>query len=101
VSTFELVRTETADHSVSRICRLLEVSRSGYYDHLARRAEPPPARQERLLAAVRAIHADCEGAYGVRRMHRELIARDERVSRKLVRQIMRANGIRAVQTPRF
>ena len=32
---------EAADHSVQRMCRLLGVSRSGYYDYLARREQPP------------------------------------------------------------
>jgi putative transposase len=103
VSEFELIRTEAANEesSVKRMCRLLEVSRSGYYDHLARRAAPPPAREERLVAMIRAIHAACEGAYGVRRMHRELLEAGEKVSRKLVRRLMRKHGIRAVQTPKF
>jgi transposase InsO family protein len=98
MSTFELIRTEAAHHSVKRMCRLLEVSRSGYYDHVARRSEPPPAGDERLVVLIRAIHAACEGAYGVRRMHRELLDAGEQVSRKRVRRLMREHGIRAVQT---
>ena len=108
MSPFELIRTETANDtpsnkgtSVKRMCRLLEVSRSGYYDHLNRQAAPPPEREERLIAMIRAIHAECEGAYGVRRMHRELLEAGERVSRKRVRRLMRDNGIRSVQTPKF
>lgn len=101
MSAFELIRAEAASHSVKRMCRLLEVSRSGYYDHLTRREQPPAARHERLVALIRAIHAGCEGAYGVRRMHRELLEAGENVSRKLVRKLMREHGIRSVHTPRF
>lgn len=101
MSKFELIRTEAANHSVQRMCRLLEVSRSGYYAYLERRAKPLPERQERLLAMIRATHAECQGAYGVRRIHRELVESGEQVSRKTVRRIMREHGIRAVQTPNF
>jgi putative transposase len=108
MSTFELIRTETANKmdsnketSVKRMCRLLEVSRSGYYDFLDRKTASPPEREERLLAMIRAIHAQYEGAYGVRRMHRELVEAGEKVSRKRVRRIMRENGIRSVHTPKF
>lgn len=101
MSTFELIRTEAANHSVQRMCRLLEVSRSGYYDHRTRRQTPTAPRHERVIALIRAIHASCQGAYGVRRMHRELLEAGENVSRKLVRKLMREHGIRSVHTPRF
>lgn len=101
MSAFELIRTEAAAHSVKRLCRLFGVSRSGYYEYLDRRAAPPPAREERLVAMIRAAHAAVEGAYGVRRMHRELLEAGERVSRKLVRRLMRENGIRSVHPRPF
>jgi putative transposase len=101
MSPFELIRAEAADYSIQRMCRLLGVSRSGYYDHMARREKPPTPRHERLIALIRAVHAACEGAYGVRRMHRELIEAGENVSRKLVRRLMREHGIRSVHTRRF
>jgi putative transposase len=101
MSPFELIRAEAANSSIQRLCRLLEVSRSGYYDYLARREQPAAPRHDRLVALIRAIHAACEGAYGVRRMHRELVEAGENVSRKLVRKLMREHGIRSVHTPRF
>ena len=101
MSPFELIRTEAADYSIQRLCRLLDVSRSGYYDYLARREQPPAPRHDRLIVLIRAVHASCEGAYGVRRMHRELLEVGENVSRKLVRRLMREHGIRSVHTPRF
>ena len=102
MSPFELVRTEAADHSVQRMCRVLGISRSGYYDYVARRERPPETpRHDRLIAMIRAVHAACEGAYGVRRMHRELLEAGENVSRKLVRKLMREHGIRSVHTRRF
>jgi hypothetical protein len=91
VSAFELVRTEAAGSSVKRLCRLLEVSRSGYYDHLTRRSAPSPEPEALCVAAIRTIHAECEGAYGIRRMHRELRAQGHVISRKRVRRLMQDN----------
>jgi putative transposase len=101
MSPFELIRTEAADHSIQRMCRLLGVSRSGYYDYLARREQPPVPRHDRLLALIRSIHSACQGAYGVRRMHRELLEAGQNVSRKLVRKLMREHGIRSVHPRPF
>ena len=101
MSPFELIRAEAASSAIQRLCRLLEVSRSGYYDYLARREQPAAPRYDRLVALIRAIHAACEGAYGVRRMHPELLEAGENVSRKLVRKLMREHGIRSVHTPRL
>jgi hypothetical protein len=38
VSSFEIIRAEAANCPVTVLCKLLEVSTSGYYAHLARNA---------------------------------------------------------------
>lgn len=52
MSPFELIRTEAAGYSIRRLCRLLDVSRSGYYDYLVRREQPPAPRHDRLLVLI-------------------------------------------------
>jgi putative transposase len=77
------------------------ISRSGYYDHVARQRQPPPPDEERLVAKVRAFQAAANGTYGKRRMHHELAADGEHVGRRRVRRLMREHGIVAVQTKLF
>jgi putative transposase len=102
VSVFDHIRAEAAEgSSVQRMCALLGVSRSGYYDHVARQGEPPPSDEERLVAKMRAFQAAANGTYGKRRMHRELAADGELVGRRRVRRLMREHGIVAVQTKLF
>lgn len=102
MSVFDHIRAEAAEgSSVLRMCALLGVSRSGYYDHVARQAEPPPADDERLVAKMRAIQSAADGTYGKRRMHRELVEDGELVGRRRVRRLMREHGIVAVQTKLF
>ena len=102
MSPFELIRAEAASYPVMRLCELLGVSRSGYYEWRERQTEtPPPPPHERLSAKLRAFHIVSNGTYGVRRMHRELLADGERVGRRLVRRLMRQNGPITVQARRF
>jgi transposase InsO family protein len=101
MSVFDHIRAEAAEFSVQRMCALLGVSRSGYYDHLARQEQPPPPDDERLVTKMRAFQSAANGTYGTRRLHRELIADGEHVGRSRVRRLMREHGIVAVQTRLF
>ncbi|MEU2874763.1 IS3 family transposase [Streptomyces olivoreticuli] len=84
-----------AGFGVKRLCRVLGVSRSGYYRHLATgqaRAERL-AGEKRAVAEIREIHAEHQGAYGVPRVHAELRARGRRINRKRITRLMRVNRI--------
>ncbi|MEV5785005.1 IS3 family transposase [Streptomyces sp. NPDC052287] len=92
---WDFISAHRADFGVQRICRVLEVSRSGYYRWLAG-VEARQARQaadDALVEEIRAIHADHKGTYGVRRIHAELRGFGHTVNRKRVERLMRANGV--------
>ncbi|WP_419196410.1 IS3 family transposase [Actinacidiphila glaucinigra] len=63
-----------ADFGVQRICRVLQVSRSGFYRWIAgaKAREVRQAADDALAAEIREIHTDHKGTYGVRRVHAEL-----------------------------
>ncbi|MFD5110228.1 IS3 family transposase [Streptomyces cinereoruber] len=94
-SRWDFISAHRADFGVQRICRVLGVSRSGYYRWNA----GAPARDERraaddaLVAKIREIHADHRGTYGVRRVHAELRGFGRTVNRKRVERLMRREGI--------
>jgi putative transposase len=82
---------------VRLLCRVLGVSRSGYYGWRKRLVTGPVGRAAQdaaLLAEIRKIHAQF-GYYGSPRVHRELLARRQRAGRHRVARLMRAHGIRA------
>jgi len=90
------VRANQAIYPVSTMCRLLGVSTSGYY---AWRARGPSARSQsdaELLDKIRQFYDASGGIYGVPKIHADLAAEGERVGRKRVARLMRAEGLQGV-----
>ena len=81
---FGLIEAQRANFSVPLMCRMLSVSRSGYYDWRGR----PPSKRERtdasLTERIREIHARSRRTYGYPRVHAELRALGIRCGRKRV-----------------
>ena len=82
------------------MCRVLGVSPSGYYAWRGRGRSPRAKRDEVLGGTIRAIHEASGGAYGVPRVHAELMAGGCRVSRKRVARLMREAGLAGVSRRR-
>jgi hypothetical protein len=77
------------DYPVRMMCRLLQVSASGYY---AWRARPESSRAERdreLMPKIRRVHEASKGVYGSPRVHAELVAEGVPVGRHKVARLMR------------
>lgn len=93
MSSYRLIDAEKATHPVSMLCRVLKVSRSGYY---AWRDRPPSKRATEnaaLTERIRAIHHKSRGTYGYPRVHAELRALGVRCNRKRVARLMRKDGL--------
>jgi putative transposase len=98
MNLFEIVRAEAASHPVVVLCRLLGVSKSGYYAYVGRERSERAHTDLRVTTKIRAIHARTRGVYGSRRMVHEL---DEPVGRKRVARLMREHGLLAHSPRRF
>jgi putative transposase len=97
---FKLIDAEKANYPISLLCRVLRVSRSGYYDWKDR----PPSKRHRENAAltekIREIHDKSRQIYGYPRVHAELRASGVRCSRKRVARLMRKAGLRGCRRGR-
>jgi putative transposase len=83
-------------------CRVLEVSRSGYYAWQARPDSRAARRRAELTGRIREIHRRPHHAnYGAPRIHRELLAQGYACNRKTVEKLMCRAGIRARTCRRF
>jgi len=92
---------EKARHTVTILCRCLEVTRSGFYAW-QRRPESTRARDDRRLTVlVQASFAASKQRYGSPRIHADLIEQDEPVSRKRVIRLMQADGLVARARKRY
>jgi putative transposase len=83
------------------MCRVLEVSPSGYYAWCVRPQSAHARRDGELLERILAIHAESRGIYGAPRIQAELRGQDVSVSRKRVARLMRQAGVRGVSRRRF
>lgn len=97
MSKYEYVDSQDNDptetNPVSKMCRWLEVSRSGFYHWRARPASATTARRAALTARVRHFFTASDDTYGYRRVHADLAGEGAECSPELVRQIMRAEGL--------
>lgn len=95
MSRFRFVEDHQNAFGVKRLCRILRVSRSGFYRWRAAAVARVARRdtEEQLAARIAAMHADSDGAYGSPRVSAELQAAGELVNRKRVARIMRERGI--------
>jgi len=94
-----LMAAEKANYGVSRMARLLGVSRSGFYDWSHRQATGPSAAQQRradLTTKIRQFHDESDGTYGSPRILADLREAGETVSGKTVAKLMKAAGIAGI-----
>jgi len=78
-------------------CRVLNVSKSGYYEWLGRPESPRKTRNRELMKLISEIHEESRGTYGWPRVHAELVlGLGEQVNRKRVARLMRQAGMQGI-----
>jgi putative transposase len=101
VSRYRFIAAEKAKLSVVRLCRVLGVSTSGFYDwqHLQPSAR---ARTDAVLVdRIRDVHTASFCTYGAPRVHAELRATGTRIGKKRVARLMRTAGLAGRCPKRF
>ena len=95
------MQQEKAEFPVATLCRVLDVSASGYYAWTER---PPSTRAQEdtiLLERIHAIHIRSRGTYGARRILADLREQGIRCARKRVARLMRQAGLAGAQRRRY
>ena len=83
------------------MCRVLVVSRSGYYEWRNRPESARASANEELLAKIKKVHKDSRKTYGVDRIYGQLIADGETCGRNRVARLMRNEGIRSKRIKKY
>jgi len=98
---FAFIAAEKACFPVALMCRILAVSRAGFYAWRRRPAARRTRQDGTLAVAVAAIYAEHHGRYGTPRVQMELRDRGQRTGRKRIARLMRAQGLRARPKRRY
>ncbi|WP_430812982.1 MULTISPECIES: IS3 family transposase, partial [unclassified Carboxylicivirga] len=86
---------------IERMCKVLRVSRSGYYAWLKNKPSVRELENRKLLEDIRQVYRLSKGIYGSPRITKELNVNYVSVSRPRVARLMRKAGIRSITKRKF
>lgn len=98
---YRFIESHCDEFQITTMCKVLQVSRSGYYDWRNRGPSQRKRRNEELLELICQVHKESRGTYGSPRVTAELKAREVEVGRRRVARLMRENYIRGRSPRRF
>ena len=98
---FAFIDVEKASYPLRILCRVLAVSRSGYYAWRARKPSARDLEDERLRPKVVEAFETGRGTYGSPRVRDEWVDQGFEIGRKRVARLMREMGLQRVSPRRF
>ena len=98
---FALIDAEKAEFPVRTMCRVLDVSESGFFSWKGRPASQRQRDDMIYLAHIRTAFELSNRTYGSPRMHRDLVDEGLSIGRRRTARLMRENGLAARQKRRF
>ncbi len=96
-----MIHDHRQQFDVTLTCRLLDVSRQGYYDWIDRPASALALRQEAVVAAIRLAHVQSRCRYGSPNIHRDLLTQGIDCCVNTVAKRMREHGIQSIVHRKF
>jgi len=98
---FCFIHDQRATFPVRVMCKMLDVSASGYYAWRGRPESMRTAANRQLIEEIRRVYGDSRGRYGSPRVHAALRAEGRQIGRNRVARLMHHHGICARQKRRF
>jgi len=97
-----LIEAEKANYPIALMCRVLGVSRSGWYAGRARvRPSGREPRDTELVQRMREVHGASRGTYGSPRVHAQLVRDGVAVGKERVERLMQGDGLQGRVRRRF
>ena len=87
--------------TVTRMCNLMDISQSAYYDWLKRPESARSLEDRRLSEKVKESHEKSRKTYGARRILRDLVDDNESISRTRVGRLMKQQGLESKGKRKF
>lgn len=98
---YAFIEEQRTCHRVRRMCRVLSVSSSGYYEWRGRPPSPRAVSEAALQTRVLRLHAASHGRYGRLRIQADLRDEGVSVSKNRIGRLMRNAGIKGVAPRRL
>lgn len=98
---YQFITDHEHEHRVTAMCRVLQVSRSGYYGWKIRPESPRERENRRLLTLIEAVHIRSREAYGIVKTQRALREDGIGCSRNRIARLRQIHGIVAKRVRRF
>jgi len=98
---FELIKDHRGEFPVTRMCKVLKVSRSGYYAWRTRPVSVREMANRKLTEHIEAVYEATDGTYGSPRIYRELKDQGVACSENRIARLMRLCGLCAKQSKRY
>jgi transposase InsO family protein len=98
---FACIAAHRSAYDVVLMCRVLEVSTSGFYAAERRAPSAHAQRDEQLLVEIRTAYQKSHRRYGAPRVHIALTHDGARVGKKRVARLMQCDGLRGRRPRRF
>ena len=97
MDSYTFIDQQEYAYPISKMCRWLEVSRSGFYEWRSRPVSATALRQASLMVKITTVFEESDETYGYRRVTAELARKGVRAGEELVRGLMRQMGLVACQ----
>ena len=91
---YTFIEQEKPNYTVGLLCRVMQVSRSGFYAWRRRPKSDRTKRDEALSAQLQTLYSQSRSTYGAPRIHAELHDQQIRCGKKRVARLMRLSGLR-------
>lgn len=95
---FQFLKENQNKYNIKKACKILKISRSGYYDYLKRRKSNRAIENEALTEMIEDIFHQNKGRYGARRIQLVLERQGIKINSKRVSKLMSAHGLIAKGT---
>lgn len=98
---YGFIRDHSDEFTVQKMCQVLNVSRSGYYDWLERKPSQRQLDNDELKTKIAEIYWQNKGRYGSPRIHKQLRQEGFHYNKKRIERLMKVMGLKAIQKRKF
>ncbi len=88
-------------YPVGKMCQILKVSRSGYYDWKERPISKRELENEKILSVAKKSHTDCKGIYGLDKLLDDVRVKFPQCSRNRLYGIQKQNQLYSIRKRKF